>query len=899
MNFKQKMWRTSKNIVGFFKSDELKRKASLFKGSVVAILFGFIIAGLLITTQGQNPFQYFYDLFKLTEDHRFKTSTVMWIAVFMISGTAIAVGFKAGLFNIGGTGQALVGFLISLVISQNYYLKHQEYMSNSSAVLFFIIFVLSGAVCGAISGLLKALFNVHEVVSSIMVNWVVWYVLKNVVNANPEKYGANGGSQTTALLPQEYFFINGQQSYLIPILIAIGAMVIIMFVMYFTTLGFKLRAIGHSKTAARYAGYNSVFGITISMIISGSLMGIAGFILYFGLQPSISLQSDTLPTLGFDALAVALVPFNNFLGIVPIAVLWGIIKNNSIGASVLNGNISNQISSVMFGLIIYAAAIATLMMRFSPIKWTQIWIYIKSNFSLRKNIFIYKKNIKTARENILSINYINKFAELKLSTANDQQFNELIKLYKEIIELKLNLKNNKIKLNELQNIFNDKKYKYINDNKQNINSKYKIQILNSSRKLISYVNLSDRLKILIEKYCEYLKIKKENINKQISYSSKMNNEELKENILKLRNDNNDQFNSFKNDYNSFIEFYKTEILKNKLMMKSEICVEFANKKNIGIALYKNYYNIMQNKISHDATKAYDQDILSYRLEKNTLTNEWNEKTIQWKNDLKNAKIKLKIKLRLEKDIYKRNFNSLYGISEYNDNLNKLKFSWLEIVDDFDKQLSILKENYLINKKNESDVNLIKNLIAKYKLNKEESINNLKSIKKSIASKRKTLHFKYKNDKMQVEKKKVDDLIKTYNFNKEKLLKDYSKEANDSFELKAKNINFKKEIINIDSYKKSQNDLKNIYKNKIKLLIDTAINKINKNKKIYRESKPYYSLAISNLKKEFNEQLKIIKANQNDYSIKINDSTILYSDFNVKAKNISNEFFEMKWGKFND
>ncbi|WP_434341851.1 ABC transporter permease [Mycoplasma putrefaciens] len=366
-------WTLSRKAKYWFSSDAAKTKRKYIKGSLFSILAGFIVSGIFLSFLNINPFQYFALLFGINFDSNFYEISLNWMAVYIVAGLSMAIAFKSGVFNIGASGQILTATSVATIIL--FYGKENQQVTSvdgSMIVLMFLACVVSAAFLAFIAGLLKALFNIHEVVSTILLNWSVFYIFKWFFGHFKEFAG--GLSFTSKNIPAEQLNI-GSNTVVIPLLIALVCVVVVWILFSKTTLGFKLKAVGSSPTASKYVGINVKAQIINSLTLSGALAGIAGFISMFTVSPNNFFATNSLPTLGFDAIAVSLVAFNNPIGIIGIGWLWAVIKTGGGPVSSLY-NISTQISGLISGILIYFTAIASIFIMFKP------WELLKNRFNL-------------------------------------------------------------------------------------------------------------------------------------------------------------------------------------------------------------------------------------------------------------------------------------------------------------------------------------------------------------------------------------------------------------------------------------------------------------------------------------------------------------------------------------
>lgn len=321
--------------------------------SLGAVILGLIAGGILMAAIGANPFQGFLYLFRGGVQSIERIGNVFAIATTLIlTGLSVAFAFRTGLFNIGAAGQMLIGGLCATIVALSF-------DSLPRLILLFVMFLaalLGGALWGIIPGLLKAKFNVHEVVATIMMNWiaywVVYYVIKNNFTAGLETESASISAAAQLRIPWLTDLLNG--SYLnFGIIIAIAAVIIIKFILDRTTLGYELKAVGFNRHASRFAGIKVNRSIILSMMIAGGLAGLAGLTYYTGY--SINIQIGKLPSQGFDGIAVALLGATSPWGVFFSATFFGLLHAGK-GFMSANTSVPPQISDTIIAIIIYFTA---------------------------------------------------------------------------------------------------------------------------------------------------------------------------------------------------------------------------------------------------------------------------------------------------------------------------------------------------------------------------------------------------------------------------------------------------------------------------------------------------------------------------------------------------------------
>ncbi len=255
--------------------------------------------------------------------------TLKQAAPLMLGGLAVAIGFKAGLFNIGVQGQFLMGVLGSVAVGVAL-AKEPAWIAVPLAV---IAGTLLGAAIGGLVGVLKAYSGAHEVVTTIMLNYIAGNILAAAV-AGPLRVPRAPAPITYDVGNASLPIFLGKTGH-VGIIIALVAVVIIWWLLYRTTLGFEIRTAGANPEAARYAGMRPRRIIVLTMAIAGGLGGLAGAGELLGVTHQT--QTSFATSVGFDAIAVALLARSNPLAIVPAALLFGAMRAGAGQMQILAG----------------------------------------------------------------------------------------------------------------------------------------------------------------------------------------------------------------------------------------------------------------------------------------------------------------------------------------------------------------------------------------------------------------------------------------------------------------------------------------------------------------------------------------------------------------------------------
>lgn len=328
--------------------------------SVMAVILGLIAGAILMLVMGYDPIVAYINLFKGGLSSLDKIGkTIAFATPLILTGLSVAFAFKTGLFNIGTPGQVLIGGFVATAIGLKVDLP-----SYLLLPLMVVLGMIAGALCGAIPGILKAKFNVHEVVSAIMMNWIVLYFTQYTIQGN-FKGGTEDVSQKlskSATLRAHWLtnLFDGTDGLSLGIFLALIATLIIWFILNKTVLGYELKAVGFNRFGAEYAGMSVNKNIVISMMIAGALAGLAGVTKYAGFSDCI--VTGIMPPEGFNGIAVALLGANTPVGVVLSALFFGMLSAGK-GAMAVWANVPEEIANTIMATIIYFAATSIMMER--------------------------------------------------------------------------------------------------------------------------------------------------------------------------------------------------------------------------------------------------------------------------------------------------------------------------------------------------------------------------------------------------------------------------------------------------------------------------------------------------------------------------------------------------------
>ncbi len=338
----------------------MKRMPEALIMAISAIVLGILAGALLMVSIGSNPIAGYYHLMRgsLMSVMRIG-NTIATSITLILTGLSVAFAFKTGLFNIGASGQMLMGGLCAVIIGLNVVIPRPLLLLLMIAAAF-----AGGAAWGSVPGFLKAKFNVHEVVATIMMNWIAYWVVYYVVptylkGAFLETESRILPAQASLRAPWLTNLFNG--SYInLGIVIALVAVFVIRFILNRLALGFELKAVGFNRHAALYAGIHVNRNIILSMVIAGGLAGLAGVTFYAGY--AVNMQIGVLPIQGFDGIAVALLGANNPLGVLGAALFFGLLHSGKGFMNAMTG-IPPEISDAIIATIIYFTSTSLVIQR--------------------------------------------------------------------------------------------------------------------------------------------------------------------------------------------------------------------------------------------------------------------------------------------------------------------------------------------------------------------------------------------------------------------------------------------------------------------------------------------------------------------------------------------------------
>jgi simple sugar transport system permease protein len=281
------------------------------------------------------------------------TESLVTATPYIFAGLAVALGFKCGLFNIGAEGQIYVGAAMAAFVG--YSLEGLPWIVHMP--LTFCAGALAGAVWAGLPGFLKAKTGAHEVINTMMMNYVAFNLAHFLLNGPMKRGGAVGAIPISRnILESAYFptFFPEPIRFHFGFFVALAVAVAVWWFLWKTTLGFEIRTVGANARAAQYAGISITRNFVIAMAVSGALAAMAGAGEVMGVNHN--LAEGFSPGYGFDSIALALLGGGHPLGVVLAALLFGTLRAGATKMQSLAGIPIDIISIVQAFVIMFVAA---------------------------------------------------------------------------------------------------------------------------------------------------------------------------------------------------------------------------------------------------------------------------------------------------------------------------------------------------------------------------------------------------------------------------------------------------------------------------------------------------------------------------------------------------------------
>ena len=311
---------------------------------VLSVVLGLLVGAIIMAVFGFDPVKGYSALLKGSLGKPFYIGeTLRQATPLILVGLGFAFASYAGFFNIGVAGQALMGWFASVTTG----LLFPDLPKIVLLPLCILVGMLAGALWAGIAGYLKAYFNTSEVIVTIMLNYtalhIVNYVIREVLTEKAE-ITASVPEAASLKMPFLYQLHGG-------IFIAIAAVFVVWLLMNKTTTGFELKTVGLNKHAAEYSGMSAKKTIILAMLISGGLAGLGGVMEGLGTFQH-AFASESLPSIGWDGMAVALLGLSNPFGILFSSLVFAILRIGGISMPLL-AKIPTEVVSIVVAFIIF------------------------------------------------------------------------------------------------------------------------------------------------------------------------------------------------------------------------------------------------------------------------------------------------------------------------------------------------------------------------------------------------------------------------------------------------------------------------------------------------------------------------------------------------------------------
>jgi len=353
---------------------DLAQKAGGLLAPVLTAVLAFFVGGLVVfATTGKNPlatyraifdgagFNWFFPWVTGLERSNAAANmqqTLIITTSLILTGLAVAFAFRCGLFNIGGTGQYIVGAVLGVWLGSSF--------AGMNSFLHILLAIVAGSLGGAIwagiAGFLKATVGAHEVISTIMLNWIAIWVgvflfgLGGPLQNDTQTYVPISNDVLDSAKLPVFWGDPLLQGLHVGFFIALGALVVFWLLLNRTTLGYGVRAVGFNPEAARYGGISGPTNDFLAMAISGGFAGLAGAIDILGWQFRLATGDVQGVSIGFVGIAVALLGRNTAIGVALSALLFGGLltgtSTRNLDPEIFKPELASNLTLLIQGLVV-------------------------------------------------------------------------------------------------------------------------------------------------------------------------------------------------------------------------------------------------------------------------------------------------------------------------------------------------------------------------------------------------------------------------------------------------------------------------------------------------------------------------------------------------------------------
>jgi general nucleoside transport system permease protein len=344
---------------------------------LLTAVFAFFMGGLVILASGANPFDaylgilegaginWFWDHLGNTDVLDLSTfnltQTLLRTTTFALTGLAVAFAFRCGLFNIGGQGQYTMGVVVGVWVGAYW---GDALPSGLHVVIGIILAALAGALWAGIAGILKATVGAHEVITTIMLNWIAFWFASYCFGQGGPLQNRTPGQESVPISDSVYdngVFIpilwgdEGLQALHYGIFLAVACLIAFWIVINRTTLGYEVRAVGLNPDAAAYGGISVKKNFFLAMAISGLFAGLAAAVDIFGWKYTAGVLDIQASTVGFVGIAVALLGRSTAIGVGLAAFVFGALDygtTRGLDPEVFDPTLAGNLSLMIQGLVV-------------------------------------------------------------------------------------------------------------------------------------------------------------------------------------------------------------------------------------------------------------------------------------------------------------------------------------------------------------------------------------------------------------------------------------------------------------------------------------------------------------------------------------------------------------------
>ncbi|WP_084277114.1 ABC transporter permease [Ureaplasma canigenitalium] len=624
-----------------FYSSKSRSVSKKILSTIISIFSAVVASAILVGILGYDTNDFLQRLF--TKWKLIPEFYLTKVAILGIAALSFIFTYKVGIFNIGISGQMLGAGLIMLLVVKNMELANINMPKWAGQFFLLVIGMLAGAMFTVFIGILKIFLKINEVVSSILLNWIIFYITRYVVFTSQNKIYNPKPTQIGDLsIP---FAENYSLSHLVPkytylfnLLIFVSLALLVFIILQFTVFGKKILSVGRSASASKYAGYKTKAISLLTFAISGMLAGALAMVTYTGTTTNainIPQTSDVLPLEGFDGIAIGLISQSHPLASIPVSFLVGMFQQST---QVLGGIIPKEVSGIIISFVMLGAALFVLFERISPVYWTIVLLYTRKGVEHYRNYenvnedniseyyFIYREISKNEKKNMILLK------KYLIDLNRHKQDGDYPALKEQYYDLKQKVKEH------FKNLYLIKYQEYIKAMRDNRNQLMKHFIVDRASLLFFPEIYVERH---VENRIKYLETKRAAVLNHIN--NKIGELDDVLNII-IKNHISHYLFSFKINYD-YLKSVKKDIDKNKPIRNEQVVqlVKYASKSS---SMNKLIRYLKKLKIMNDTVSDYDEDYLK-DLINNQFTDHY-EKVMELRT---------------------HSFNDLYEISKIMVNLN--------------------------------------------------------------------------------------------------------------------------------------------------------------------------------------------------------------------------------------